>query len=632
MLSYEQSLFFFRSLKELKKYTFLYCLIIVISLFLIGACAKIGSPYGGPKDEEPPKVVKAVPPDKTTNFIPRKNITITFDEYIKLVDIFNELIISPPLEDRIVAQVRGNKVVVELPKDVSFDTTTYTISFGNSIVDNNEDNVLVNFSYVFSLKEYLDSMSVEGRLVNSFDHKPSEERFLVMLYKNLNDSAPLLERPKYVDRTDIEGYFTINNIETGTYKLFALKDANANLIYDLPDEPIAFSDSLIELTPERFEDDIIISDSALLAQIANADSIQLDSLRTDSVLRSQSRYTYFTEIVFFTQEVKNQYMTDYLRPEPAKLFFSFNETVADTFSISPLNYMPSDENWYLPDINDENDTMIFWLLDTNMINMDSLLFKVQYPVYDSLELLVAQTDTLYLTLKKETTRENRRRKGKEQEELPTGEKTEKVEYIQISSNIKNRGTFDLNKAITLSLSSPIKTFRPEKFSLKRLIDTVEVHDKFKLIKDTVSLYRIIVDYASEELTDYKIILLDSAITDIYGRTNDTTILSFKTQAEDYYGVLSVHISSVHEPVIVQLLNEEEKILRQYFIENDQTLSYPYLPPKKYMLKAIIDSNGNGVWDTGNYLEKLQPERVIYFQNDLNVRANWEIEMNWSLDY
>jgi hypothetical protein len=267
-----------------------------------------------------------------------------------------------------------------------------------------------------------------------------------------------------------------------------------------------------------------------------------------------------------------------------------------------------------------------------MINLDSLLFKVEYPVYDSLEQLVAKPDTLYLTLKRETAQGSRRRRGKVQEELPTGKEIEKVKYIQISSNIKNRGTFDLNKAITLSLTSPIETFRPEKFSFKRLIDTVEVPDRFTLAQDTFSLYRMIVEYTPEELTDYKIVLLDSAITDIYGRTNDTTILSFKTQAEDYYGVLSVHISNVHEQVIVQLLNEEEKILRQYFIENDQTISYPYLPPKKYLLKAIIDRNGNGVWDTGNYLEKLQPERVIYFQNDLNVRANWEIEMNWSLDY
>jgi hypothetical protein len=632
LLPDEQVFFFFKYLKKLKKYTLLYSLVLVISFILIGSCAKIGSPYGGPKDEDPPKVVKTVPPDRSTNFIPRKSITITFDEYIKLVDIFNELIISPPLEDRAIAQVKGNKVVVELPKDVTFDTTTYTISFGNSIVDNNENNILENYSYVFSLKDYLDSMSVEGRLVNSFDHKPSEERFLVMLYKNLNDSAPLLERPKYIDRTDETGNFAINNIEIGTYRLFALKDANANLIFDLQDETIAFSDSLVKLTPERFKDDIVISDSTLLAQIANADSIQLDSLQTDSILRSQSRYTYFTEMVFFTQELKNQYMIDYLRPQPEKLFFSFNEPVADTFSITPLNYIPSDNNWYLPDISKENDTMIFWLLDTTMISRDSLQFQVQYPVYDSLEQLFAKIDTLYLTTKREVTKENRKRKDKARDEESTEIKPDHVKYINLLSNVKNRGTLDLNKPITFSLNSPIETFRPEQFSLMRLVDTLEVNENFTLGQDSSSMYRMIMGFTPEELTDYKIQILDNAITDIYGETNDTTVLSFKTQAEDYYGVLSVHINHVHEQVIVQLLNEEEKILKQDFIESDQTIRYPYLTPKKYLLKAIIDRNGNGKWDTGNYLKKIQPERVIYFKSELNVRANWEIEMSWFLDY
>lgn len=616
----------------MRKYRIRFIYIFVASLIIIltGSCAKIGSPYGGPKDEDPPKIVKAVPSDKTTNFVPQKSITITFDEFIKLEDIFNELIISPPLDERVIAQVKGTKVVVELPKDVTFDTTTYTISFGNSITDNNEGNILENYTYVFSLKGYLDSMQVEGRIVNSFNHKPSEERFLVMLYQNLNDSAPLLERPQYIGRTDKEGYFTIRNIETGTYRLFALQDANSNLIFDLPNETIAFSDSLIELSPGRFEDDIIISDSVLLARITNADSVSLDSLQTDSILRSQLRFTYFTEMGYFTQEVKNQYMTNYLRPEPEKLFLSFNEPVYDSFFISPLNYKPVDKNWYIPDLSNENDTMIFWMTDTSMINMDSLHFQVQYPVYDSLKQYINKTDTLFFITQHEPTKGGRKRKGRSQEEVPE-EKAKEVTYIKVSSNVKNRGGFDLNKSVILMLNSPVDTYRPDRFSFTRLVDTIEVPEKYTLAPDTASLYRVILSYTPEELTDYKIVMLDSAITDIYGRTNDTTIISFTTQAEDFYGVLTVHINNVDEHTIVQLLDEQENILKQHFIDSDQSIRYPYLYPKKYLLKVIIDSNANGKWDTGNYLKKIQPERVIYYQNILNVRANWEIDFNWSLE-
>ncbi len=588
---------------------------------------------GGPKDVDPPIMIKAVPPNNSTNFIPRKSIVITFDEYIKLVDIFSELIISPPLENHAVATVKGTKVVVELPKEVSFDSTTYTISFGNAITDNNEGNILENFSYVFSLRDYLDSMSVEGRIVNSFDYKPSEERFVVMLYKNLNDSAPLLERPQYIDRTDDDGNFAINNVETGTYRLFALKDANANLIFDLPDEAIAYSDSLVELLPERFEDDIIISDSLLLAEIAGADSVLLDSLKADSIFRAQSRFTFFTEMVFFTQKVKNQYMTNYLRPEPEKLFLSFNEPVPiDSFSFIPLNYIPVDPDWYLPDYSKENDTLIFWITDTSMFKMDSLQFQVQYPVYDTLEQLVTRTDTLYLvTTTKEQKKSSSKRKGRGQIEQPVEETEPTISYIKPSANVKNNGTFDLNQPIVISLSSPIDTFRAERFNFVRYEDTLEISENYTLLPDSNSMYKLIVNYTPEELVNYKFLMLDSAITDIYGRTNDTTLLSFKTQAEDFYGVLSVHVNHVSDHIIVQLLDETENILKQQVIQTDQTIKYPYLTPRKYMLKAIVDKNANGKWDTGNYIKKIQPERVIYFKDELNVRANWEIEFNWSLE-
>ena len=615
------------------KLNFLAVLFLLLAVLLIVSCAKVGSPYGGPIDEDPPKVVKAVPPNKSTRFVPKKSIVITFDEYIKLEDIFNELIISPPLEDRVIAMVKGNKVVIELPKDAQFDTTTYTISFGNSITDNNEGNILENYSYVFSLKAYLDSMSVEGRVVNSFDHKPSEERFLVMLYKNLNDSAPLLERPKYIDRTDAEGYFNIEHVEITTYRLFALKDANSNLIFDLPDETIAFSDSLLELIPERFKDNVVIRDSALLAYITKGDSTSLDSVQTDSILRERSRLTYFTEMVFFTQEIKNQYITNYLRPEPEKLFLSFNQPVDTLFKITPLNYIPPDSNWFIPDFSHYQDTMAFWLTDTAMIHRDSLQFQISYPIYDSLEHLLAKTDTLYFTMTEtEPSREGgRRRKGKSDDE-ETAKKTEEDSYIILSTNVRNRGVLDLNKPVAIDLNSPVESYRRERFKFFRLEDTVEFAQDFELTLDSNSLYRTKLYFSSEEVTDYKLMILDSAISDIYGRTNDTTIINFKTQSEDFYGVLRVHISNVHDQIIVQLLNEEEKILRQNIITNDQTLNYPYLVPKKYLLKAIIDENKNGKWDTGNYLKKIQPERVIYYDNILNVRANWEIEFYWPVEY
>ena len=184
-------------------------LVVLFFLFISVGCAKIGSPYGGPKDEDPPKVVKTNPPENSVNFIPQKKIFIFFDEYIQLKDIYQEMILSPPLEERVLAQIRGKGIVVEFPENAVFDTTTYTLSFGNAITDNNEGNILPNYQYVFSLKSYLDTMNVEGKILSAFDLSPDKERMLVMLYRNLNDSAPLHEKPSYVCRSDESGFFSV---------------------------------------------------------------------------------------------------------------------------------------------------------------------------------------------------------------------------------------------------------------------------------------------------------------------------------------------------------------------------------------------------------------------------------------
>jgi hypothetical protein len=124
---------------------------------------------------------------------------------------------------------------------------------------------------------------------------------------------------------------------------------------------------------------------------------------------------------------------------------------------------------------------------------------------------------------------------------------------------------------------------------------------------------------------------DSTFFDIYGTTNDTIIVRFKTQEDDYYGALSIHLNGVTEPVLMQLLDDKEKLLIEKKINEDESIRFDYLYPKKYMLKIIVDSNGNGKWDTGNYLEHLQPEKVIYYPQILDIRSNWEVDFTWDIE-
>jgi hypothetical protein len=603
---------------------------ILLAGILFSTCAKIGTPFGGPKDETPPVVMKTTPPDKSTDFIPQKKIVITFDEYIQLENIFQEMIVSPPLDGNVMAQLKGKSIDIEFPKEAVFDTTTYTLSFGNSIKDNNEGNLLKNYEYVFSLKDYLDTMNIEGKILNAFNHQPDKDRMYVMLYKNLADSAPLLEKPRYVCRSDEAGNFTINNLESGTYRAFGLKDANLNLRFDLPNEQIAFSDSLIKLSPELLKNIVQAKDSLQIPEISPVDSVVTDSASVDSVKSSERKYMFHTELYFFTQEVKNQYMTNYLRPRPDQLFFSFFQSLEDSLDLMPVNFSPARTSWYLLDENKSKDTLYYWLTDTAMVSKDSIQMQVCYPVYDSSGSAYYLTDTLLLMAQKEKSTSIRGRKERNKSENEKDQK-KKVEPLILKNNIKNSGAFDLDKKIVITSPTPVKNVLIERIELYRQQDTLEYPVKFQLEKDTSSFYRYFIYYNPEELTSYRLLIRDSTFFDIYGVTQDTTEIRFKTQAEDYYGSMTLHMQRVIMPIILQLLDEKENVLKEARINSDQDIRFGYLYPVKYLLKVIYDTNGNGKWDTGNYLLHLQPEKVIYYKQPAEVRSNWEMDFTWELE-
>lgn len=561
-----------------------------------------------------------------------KKIIISFDEYIQLKDIYQELVISPPLEEKPMAYLKNKSLVVEFPEKTVFDTTTYTLNFGNSIADNNEGNVLRGYEYVFSLKNYIDSMSVEGRVVNSFNYVPDKDRMFVMLYRNLNDSAPLKERPQYICRTNEAGYFSIHNIQTGKYRLFALKDANSNMKYDLQDEEIAFADSFIDLTPERFKDTVLIDDYHLLSNKSNIFSTAIDSTSRDT-LQNRRNYIYYTEMGFFTKKLKNQYLTNNLRLLPEQLFFTFNQTLEDSLRLRPLNYKPHGK-WYILDSNAENDTLKYWITDTSMVSRDSLKFELRYTSFDTTGNPKTSIDTLYLLKKPESQPKgihSRKNRGKGSEtDKETGKKN--IKRLSLANNIKNTSAFDLNQNIVLNSSTPLFNFKAEKIRMFKIEDSIQTPISINITHDTNSMYKLNIQYKPEELMKYKIFIPDSTLMDIYGTTNDTIIIPFKTQSEDFYGTLVMKISNVKGPVILQLLDEKENLINEKYFNCDRTITYNYLYPHKYILKLIVDSNGNRKWDTGNYLQKLQPEKVIYYPQVINIRSNWEVDNNWDLNY
>lgn len=215
---------------------------------MLSACANPIPPSGGPEDIDGPQLRTTLStPNEQTNFYPSE-IVLTFDEWIKLSDPANQILISPPLQKRPSFKSRGKEVIIEFDEEEKLkENTTYTIQFGESIQDITEGNATEDFRFIFATGPVLDSLELTGRVVE-IDRKTAVENALVMLYTRMNDSLVYLEKPAYATKTNVNGYFTLKNLRADTFKIVALTDENRNYLFEPASEAIAFSEEPIYLT------------------------------------------------------------------------------------------------------------------------------------------------------------------------------------------------------------------------------------------------------------------------------------------------------------------------------------------------------------------------------------------------
>ncbi|MBL7112030.1 MAG: Ig-like domain-containing protein [Bacteroidales bacterium] len=603
----------------MRHFTFIF--ILTISLVLYSACARIGSVAGGPKDEDPPVVLGSEPENYSLNFNDDR-IEIEFNEFLQLKNINQELVVSPPLEEQPVVRLRNKSIVIDFESEFR-DSTTYTLNFGQSVADNNEGNVLENYEFVFSTTDYIDSLGIAGTLNNAFDLKAIEEPVTIMLYDTIYDSIPYLKIPVYVGKTSKSGIFSINNIKPGIYKVFGLKDGNYNFLYDLPDESIAFLDTTVMLLPDFISG--MLDSSILYSDTIPVDSARLRLLdstatRLDTLLATRAgKYSIFVDMLLFQEDNTPQYMSEYERPDPRKLEFYFNRPLVDSFYAEPLNF-EAGPDWYIREDFVIGDTLVYWIKDSLVYKQDTLKFHLNYHVTDSVLNYVPLDDTVTMIYRKPTS--SRRRKQAEQED--------ETESLELSINVSNGATVEMNSLIRIVPGHPVALTDPSKITLFYMEDTVEVQGTFRFDRDTNHLRKYNLAVGWEERMDYRLFLEPGAFTDIYELTNDTINMSFKTRSLEYYGKIILSMSNVTDNLVVQLMSKDQKVLMEKSIAVDGILEFPFLPPANYMFKVIYDSNQNGIWDTGDYLKGLQPERVNFRTGEVNVRSNWDMEISWRL--
>ena len=253
-------------------------------VLLLASCANPVAPNGGKKDTDPPKVLSSDPKNKSVNFTGKK-IVLDFNEFVALNNPNAQMVISPPLEQFPDIQLRGKSVVLTFKEKLK-ENATYTINFGESIKDITENNPLKDYTFVFSTGPQLDSLQVKGMVLDA-EKSQTVDDILVMLYKDLADSVVSKSKPYYFGHTDKSGRFSINNVKEGTYKIFALKDANFNLLYDLATEPVAYLDSPITVAA-----DSISSKRTYRLHLFKAPQTKVFLKETDGKQRERIKYTY----------------------------------------------------------------------------------------------------------------------------------------------------------------------------------------------------------------------------------------------------------------------------------------------------------------------------------------------------
>jgi hypothetical protein len=584
------------------------------------ACASIGSPDGGPYDEDPPKFVKSEPvPFAVNNTV--KKVVIEFDEYIKLDKPAEKVIISPPQIDQPEIKASGHRVIVNL-QDTLKENTTYTFAFGDAIQDNNEGNALENFAFTFSTGEAIDTMEVSGVVLNAEDLEPIKN-IAVGLHADLADSAFTTKPFDRISRTDSRGHFTIRGVAPGKYRIFALNDGNQNYLYDSKTEQIAFLDSLIipDMMPATRQDTVW------------RDTLTIDSIRTVN-------YTRFLpdDIVLraFKAENDRRYLSRSTRDNEKHFTLVFS-TKSDTLPrLTGLNFHAEDA--FVVETTSRNDSLCYWIKDSLVYQLDTLEMQLDYFATDTLNRLVPQTDTLYIANKMNREQRERIQKKADEEKAKERRKREKKglepepEKTQfLALNIDAPQALDLNKNITFALDEPVAGIDTAGIRLEMKVDTLYEEVPFLFEADTLLYRQYNLLAAWQPQAEYRLSVDSMAFSGLYGLHSDKVQKTFKVKTPEDYGTLLLDIVNAEPGGIVELIDNSGKVLRQQPVSATGTADFYYLTPgTKYYVRMFIDRNGNGIWDTGNYDEHVQPEEVYYFPKVWDMKANFEFEEKWDV--
>ncbi len=571
--------------KKLSKYLPLIpaALVLGAMMFPSGCANTTTPPTGGPKDTIPPVLVKTAPLPGTVNVPTHKTqIKFTFDEYV-VVKEPNNIFLSPPLEKKPKYKISGKSIIVSFESDLD-SNTTYTLDITGAIADNNEGNKYEGFTLVFSTGSQIDSMCMTGLVQDCNTLKPIAGA-TVLLYKDHADSAVFLHRPDAAAKTDEWGFFSLRNIKDTLYRVYAIRDANNNNIYEPDQESIAFLD-------KPYRPATVYNDSLYELKKFNMKDTALCLARKTDV-----------ELNVFREKPSKQFIVKKERVGLRTAYLTFMAPEANIHSMR-IKGLPAEK--LISQFNPQKDSLELWVNDQRKMP-DTLHLLINYDKTDTLGQLVPTDETVKLAFDKKVKAEMQKSSQKDIKH----EDTIAVFKGEVDPTTVEQYGFRLEFKYPL-IQDAWDSLRFRSVNPRQQ----EKKERFKVTRDPQNL-RVYTVMPVDKLQDgyeYFLKVPYRKFRDVNGYYNDSTELKVSLPQDEKLSTISLEMSKVKSRYIIDLLGEKrDKVIRSFIIDSDQTVVFPYVKAGKYCIRMTEDRNGNGLVDTGNVLEHRQPEKVKFFK-------------------
>ena len=579
------------------------------------------TPQGGPKDTIPPVIVKLEPDNFTTNF-QEKRIYIEFNEFVQIKDQQKEFYTSPAMKKLPLIATRGKGIVVTI-RDTLQENTTYALDFGSAIRDNNEGNPLNAMRYVFSTGDKVDSLMCSGYTADSYTADSVSRTFIWFFIADSlpdtpdYDSTIFNRKPDAIARAQNNGIFIAQNLKPVDYRIYAFGDKNDNMMYEAGTDLVGIIDG--------------VYNPAKMPEFA----IWFDSLRMYPSAEPQLYFRMFTDKAF-----KNQRLVEATRPACKKAMLYFNTANPDIESIR-FDSIPSDKILYDPQTKGK-DTVALWFNVPAENLPDTLKGEITYFRHDSVRQYVKTTEPLKIEWHLVESKDEQRAREKEEKEREKALK-EGREYAPpqkpnpFKHSFSASGEFNPETGFDVKFDFPAVKFDSAAVTLVKMGEGDKEEPVAKhFIRDSLNMSRWHIDAKWEEATKYRLFIPAGAVTDIMGYENDTITLNIASFDPEKFATLVINVKGEDDKqYIIQQTDAAGKTQRE--VKHVVTGKYRirFVPAGEIRLRIIEDTNGNGEWDAGDVVKRLQPERAEMYISDKGedlfvTKVNWEIEIQMNM--